>query len=244
MKLGRPCAVPLVVWIATAAVFAQSPQVRDISIRAIRTTTRKPLHDTAKPAIALRVEDLMADRYVWLPHRLAFMGAVAQIRWADGPATVTAGLGPDIRAVGPDYGRAMAQTSTTCPECDRVVARVRKLLPRQPERIVVLDASNQPQTLRRRIEEAEAFVTVGETTVYLKKQGSTFQQALDGEGIADFALAIIIWHEMAHIAGANEAQAQSQEEQLWRQFVLERRVDPPRGLNYLRLLQNRRSPKS
>jgi hypothetical protein len=157
----------------------------------------------------------------------------------------TAGAaGRDLRAAGPNFSRAMVQSPPDCPECDRVVARVRKLLPRQPERIVVLGASHQPQALRRRIEEAEAFVTVGETTVYLKKQGSTFQEALDGEGIADFALAIIIWHEMAHIAGANEAQAQSQEEQLWRQFVLERRVDPPRGLNYLRLLQNRRKPKS
>jgi hypothetical protein len=109
---------------------------------------------------------------------------------------------------------------------------------------VVLDASHQPQALRRRIEEADAFVTFGETTVYLKKQGSTFQQALGGEGIADFALAIIIWHEMAHITGANEAQAQLQEEQLWREFVLGRRVDSSRGLKYLKLLQNRRNPKS
>jgi hypothetical protein len=156
----------------------------------------------------------------------------------------TAGAaGGDLRAAGPNFSRAMVQSPPDCSECDRVVARVRKLLPRQPERIVVLDAGHQPQALRR-VEGTEAFVMVGETTVYLNKEGSTFQQALGGEGIADFALAIIIWHEMAHIAGANEAQAQLQEEQLWRQFVLQRRVDAPRGLNYLRLLRNRRKPKS
>lgn len=137
-----------------------------------------------------------------------------------------------------------AQAPPDCPECDRVIARVERLLPRRPERIVVLDASRQPPALQRRVEEAEGFVTVGSTTVYLKKQGSTFQQALRSAGIADFALAIIVWHEMAHVAGADERGAQLQEEQLWRQFVLERRVDPARGLNYLTLLRNRRKPKS
>ena len=157
----------------------------------------------------------------------------------------TAGAaGAELRPTGPDVGRAVVQSPPDCPECDRVVARVRKLLPRQPERVVVLDASHQSQAMRRRIEESEAFISVGETTVYLKKQGSTFQLALGGEGIADFALAIIIWHEMAHIGGDNEEQAQLQEEQLWRQFVLGRRVDSSRGLNYLKLLQNRRNPKS
>jgi hypothetical protein len=124
------------------------------------------------------------------------------------------------------------------------VARVQKLLPRRPDRIVVLDAARQPLVLQRRIEEAEGFVTIGDSTVYLKKQGSTFQRALLGEGIWDLVLAIIVWHEMAHVAGADEAEAQLREEQLWRQFVLERRVDSRRGMNYLTLLQNRRKPKS
>jgi hypothetical protein len=38
-----------------------------------------------------------ADRYVSLDDRLAFIHAVAQIRWADWPTTVTAGLGPERR---------------------------------------------------------------------------------------------------------------------------------------------------
>jgi Zn-dependent protease with chaperone function len=39
----------------------------------------------------------MCDRYVSLDDRIAFIRAVAQIRWADWPPTVTAGLGPDRR---------------------------------------------------------------------------------------------------------------------------------------------------
>jgi hypothetical protein len=59
-------------------------------------------------------------------------------------------------------------------------------------------------------------------------------------GIWDYALAITVWHEMAHVAGADEAEAQRQEEQLWREFVVSGKVDAGRGLAYLRLLRNRR----
>jgi hypothetical protein len=56
----------------------------------------------------------------------------------------------------------------------------------------------------------------------------------------DFALAAIIWHEMAHIDGADEAAAQRAEEQLWREFILGGPVDRTRGMQYLALLQKRR----
>jgi hypothetical protein len=77
----------------------------------------------------------------------------------------TAGAaGGELRPTG-NVGRTVVQSPPDCPECDRVVARARKLLPRQPERVVVLDASHQSQAMRRRIEESEAFITAGETTV-------------------------------------------------------------------------------
>ena len=39
------------------------------------------------------------------------------------------------------------------------------------------------------------------------------QAALKGPGIFDYALATVIWHEMAHIDGADEVAAQEAEEQ-------------------------------
>ncbi len=45
---------------------------------------------------------------------------------------------------------------------------------------------------------------------------------------------------MAHIAGADEAAAQQAEEQLWREFMLMRRVESGVGLRDLALLQKRR----
>jgi hypothetical protein len=130
-----------------------------------------------------------------------------------------------------------------CAECDRVIARALKLLPRQPQRVVVVDAERVPPALQRSIERAEGFVTAGDDTVYLKKQGLTFHQALRSAGNWDYALAAVIWHEMAHINGADEAEAQRQEELLWRQFIVERRIDAGAGLRYLALLRKRRSSK-
>ena len=79
----------------------------------------------------------------------------------------------------------------------------------------------------------------GDPAVYLTKQGSTFQHALQGPGIWDYALAIIVWHEMAHLEGANERQARQREEELWSQFVVAGRVDTRRGMAYLDLLRKR-----
>jgi hypothetical protein len=130
-----------------------------------------------------------------------------------------------------------------CGECERVVARALKLLPRQPQKVVVLDPDSVPPALQKGIEKAEGFVTTGEKTVYLKKEGLTFHHALQGAGVWDYALAAIIWHEMAHIDGADEAEAQRQEELLWQQFIVARRIDAGAGLRYLALLRKRRSSK-
>ena len=68
----------------------------------------------------------------------------------------------------------------------------------------------------------------------------TLQGTLKGPGIFDYALAALIWHEMAHIDGGDERAAQEAEEQLWTTFIVTQRVDGPRGLRYLALLKERR----
>jgi hypothetical protein len=121
---------------------------------------------------------------------------------------------------------------------DAVIARALKLLPRQPEKVTLVDAHASQGLLSER--HVEAFVTHGERVVYLVRQGVTLQQALKGAGVFDYALATIIWHEMAHIDGADETKAQLEEEQLWKEYVLARRVDSTRGMSYLALLRKRR----
>ena len=75
--------------------------------------------------------------------------------------------------------------------------------------------------------------------MYLIAQGTTLRGAQNGGAMFDYALAAIIWHEMAHLAGADEREAQRQQEDLWMAYVATGRVDTNRGLNYLALLKKR-----
>ena len=148
--------------------------------------------------------------------------------------TVTGVLRPAVTVAGHP---ALARTA--CRECDEVVSRVLGLLPERPEAIVVIDADRSVRSLRQRLENVEAFVTVGTRTVCLKKQAVTFQLALKRGGMWDYALACIVWHEMAHIAGADETEAQRRQEDLWRQFIVSRKVEAGAGVRYLLMLRER-----
>jgi hypothetical protein len=124
-------------------------------------------------------------------------------------------------------------------EYDTTLARVIRILPRPPGKVVVVDADTGSQSLHQKLQHVEGFVTRGERVVYLVRQSDTLQRALKGPGIFDYALAITIWHEMAHIDGADEAKARRAEEQLWTEFVLAGHVDRVRGMKYLALLKKR-----
>ncbi len=141
-------------------------------------------------------------------------------------------------------GSPQSPARPSCRECDQVVGRVLRLLPKSPEAIVVMDADRSTPGLRQAIENFEGFATEGERTVYLRKQGPIFRRALQGASIWDYALACTVWHEMAHIAGADEREAQRREEQLLTQFVVARKVDATWGLWYLQLLRKRHSEET
>jgi hypothetical protein len=127
---------------------------------------------------------------------------------------------------------------------DEAVGRALALLPRRPDKIVLLDIETASPAMREKLGRVEGFVTTGEPTVYLKKQGVALQQASKGPGVFDYVVAIKIWHEMAHIAGADELEAQRQEEELWKEFIVSQKVDSRRGLAYLELLSKRHAPDS
>jgi hypothetical protein len=129
--------------------------------------------------------------------------------------------------------------SDDCRPCDEAIGRALKLLPRRPEKVVVVDVDRTTALLRGKLEHADAFVTTGERVVYLRKQGLAMQQALKGHPFFDHVLAAVIWHEMAHIDGGDERAARKAEEELWKQYVIGRRIATDRGLEYLELLQRR-----
>ena len=123
---------------------------------------------------------------------------------------------------------------------DSAVERAQLLLPKRPTRILVLDTASQSPATRERLRHTEGFVMAGDPTIYLTKHGATLQEASKGPGVFDYVLATIIWHEMAHLAGADEARAQRAEEDLWRRFVVSQKADARRALPYLALLRQRR----
>jgi hypothetical protein len=123
---------------------------------------------------------------------------------------------------------------------EEAVKRAIELLPKRPHKVLVVDAERAVPPIDAHGRRVEAFATRGDSTVYLIAQGDILQHALGGPSVFDYALAAIIWHEMAHLAGADERVAQQKEEALWKEYLLQHRVDTVRGLNYLALLQKRR----
>jgi hypothetical protein len=117
---------------------------------------------------------------------------------------------------------------------EEAVQRALRLLPKQPEKIEIVDDGQGG---------VDAFVRSGKRIVYVRRAGDTLRHAARGPGVFDYVLAVTIWHEMAHLDGADEGEAQRREEQLWTQYVVEGRIDRERGLRYLRLLAKRRQSR-
>jgi hypothetical protein len=127
---------------------------------------------------------------------------------------------------------------------DPVLERVLKLLPRRPIGLVVIDPDEAQPDVRRTLLTLDAFITKGGRVVYLTSHSEVLQRALKGSQLCDYILATIVWHEMAHIDGADENEAQRREEQLWTVFLMEERVDRIQGLRYLKALKSRTPPGS
>lgn len=121
----------------------------------------------------------------------------------------------------------------------RTLAAAIELLPRPPERIVMVD-KELPPTKESQLRELDAFVLRGSRVIYLRRQSETLRAAEHSGGPYVVMLAVVIWHEMAHTEGLDEPQAQEREETLWKEFTRRGLVDTVVGLSYLAELQRRR----
>jgi hypothetical protein len=122
----------------------------------------------------------------------------------------------------------------------RTIERVLQLLPRRPAQVVVVDANQAAGETRRALLQMDAFITRGGREVYVTAHNEALRGAVEGSSLHEYVLATTIWHEMAHLDGADEGEAQRREETLWSQFVLDQRVNPMDGLRYLDALKRRR----
>lgn len=128
---------------------------------------------------------------------------------------------------------ARAQQSSFEPTIRRALA----LLPRRPATIAVIDANDARPGVRENLLQLDAFIIRDQKVVYLIKQSAVLQAARRGAQFFDYMLAAIIWHEMAHIGGADERGAQKYEQDLWTTFIRDERVERIAALRYLDALQ-------
>ena len=129
---------------------------------------------------------------------------------------------------------------------DRAVTRAIALLPRRPIHVAVIDANEAKPEVRETLLKLDAFtlrldaVTMDRSkVVYLVKQSVVLQEAAKGSQLYEHVLASIIWHEMAHLDGADERGARHAEEQLWTRFVRDGVFDQVTALRYLNALTKR-----
>ena len=130
------------------------------------------------------------------------------------------------------------------PRFRRTLERVLSLLPKRPPVVAVIDPSHVKPDVRPTLLEVDAFITKGGRVVYVTSHSEVMRGALKKSSLHEHMLAAIIWHEMAHIEGATEEEAQRREEQLWTQYLMDERVDRVHGLRHLAALRGRRDESS
>jgi len=118
----------------------------------------------------------------------------------------------------------------------RAIRRAMALLPRPPSTVAVIDAEDARPGVRELLLTLDAFITRGGRVVYLVKESAVLKGAAQGSRFYDCMLAGILWHEMAHVDGADELGARRAERDLWTGFVRDQRVDEMTALRYLRAL--------
>jgi hypothetical protein len=124
------------------------------------------------------------------------------------------------------------------------VQRAVALLPRRPARVSVINVDDAKPEQREYLRKLQAFILRGSNVVYLPMHGEVLKAALQGSRFHLYMLATVIWHEMAHLDGADEARARRAEEELWTRFMLVGTVDRDAALGYLAILKKRRPETS
>src|SRR5262245_11398957 len=135
--------------------------------------------------------------------------------------------------------QGLAASCPTGTVLDETVRRVLVLLPRQPACVVVVDVDRTDPATADRLRQYDAFTYRGGPMIFIRRHSQVYDLATQGERIYKFVLAAIIGHEMAHVAGGDECEAQHQEVALWLQFIRDARIGFPEGQAYLSLLRRR-----
>jgi hypothetical protein len=119
------------------------------------------------------------------------------------------------------------------------IAAAVALLPQAPVRIAVIDVTQNRPPVRDYLLTLDAFTVKGNGAIYVVQQSELLKEARSGSALHRTMLATVLWHEMAHLSGADERAARKAEETLWMQFVRDGLTDQVTGLRYLLALTKR-----
>jgi hypothetical protein len=132
------------------------------------------------------------------------------------------------------------QGASLDPDYKATIKRAVELLPKRPAAVSVINTDDAKPEDRAYLGKLQAFVLRDSPVIYLPMHGQVLRLALKGSRFYDHMLATVIWHEMAHIEGADEAEARRREERLWTTFMLDGVVDRDAAMAYLSALKKRR----
>ena len=105
-------------------------------------------------------------------------------------------------------------------QIDKTIIRAAlQVLPAKPARLEVVDDSELSPAVSKQVASLDAFVPCGSKTIYLRRRSRTLIEAESQGGPFVLMVALVIWHEMAHVDGLDERDAQGREEALWSDFI-------------------------
>ena len=141
-------------------------------------------------------------------------------------------------ASGPPTDIVTAQGAAGEAERKALAAAV-ALLPIAPLRIAVIDVTQNRPAIREHLLTLDAFTVPGNSVIYVVQQSELLKAACAGSALQRAMLATVLFHEMAHLSGADERTARQAEEKLWTRFVRDGLIDQVTGLRYLTALKHR-----
>jgi hypothetical protein len=139
----------------------------------------------------------------------------------------------------PDWNTLIVADGPDAPSERQALAAAVRLLPRSPARIAVIDANDARPEVRDKLLSLDTFITHGSPVVYVLRHSPLLRGARAASPFHTLALAAALWHELAHIDGADEREARKREEALWTSFLRDQRIDQATGLRYLTALSKR-----
>jgi hypothetical protein len=148
-------------------------------------------------------------------------------------------VGSKLAAATTDWNWLVVADGPRATDERAAVVRALRLLSALPARVAILDAEDARPEVKVTLLRLDAFVLKGRPEVYIVRQSPLLRCAVRHELLCTNALAAVLWHEMAHVDGADERLARKREEALWTTFIRDQQVDPVAALRYLDAMVHR-----